>query len=55
MSKGFGSNSKNFAVIFAKEIGRGNKILFFPIKFNYFLIISLNVKISGPTHSIILE
>ena len=53
VSSGFGSNWKNFADNFATLSGKGSNNLFLLIKFNRISIISLNVNVSGPTHSII--
>ena len=53
VNKGLGNNWKNFADKLAKTNGIGIKNLFFSIKFKRIFKISLNVKTSGPTHSII--
>ena len=47
--------SKNLAEKFARNNGKGTKILFLPISFNNFSKISLKVITSGPVHSIIFE
>ena len=46
--------SNILALIFAKDKGKGIKILFLLIEFHIFKINSLKVKISGPIHSIVL-
>ena len=55
VSNGLGNNWKNFADNFPKNKGTGNKILRLSIRLSNFSIISFNVSVSVPTHSIICE
>ena len=54
VSKGLGNNWKNFADNFAIGNGKGIKNLFLSIRLKSICNISLKLKTSGPTHSIIL-
>ena len=55
VKSGFGNNWNTLADIVAAKRGSGTNNLFLPIKCNNFFKIIFKDKMSGPTHSTILE